>query len=60
MFHTNKKSEADKTAKLIKNALSKNITNTETAVDVNFSSCPTLASKHSIPVPVFHLHRPLI
>ena len=44
-FHTNKKSEADKTAKLIKNALSKNITNTETAVDVNFSSCPTSASK---------------
>ena len=44
-FHTNKKREADKTAKLIKNALSKNITNTETAVDVNFSSCPTSASK---------------
>ena len=44
-FCTNKKSEADKTAKLIKNSLSKNITNTETAVDVNFSSCLTSASK---------------
>ena len=44
-FHTNKKSKADKTAKLIKNTLRKNITNTETAVDVNFSSCPTSASK---------------
>ena len=45
MFHTKKKSKVDKTAKLIKNALSKNITNTETAVDVNFSNCPTSASK---------------
>ena len=39
------KSEAGKTAKLIRNALSKNVTNTETAVDVNFSICPTSASK---------------
>ena len=54
MFHTKEKSEADKTAK---NALSKYITNTETAVDANFSSCPTSVSNHSIPVPVFHLHQ---
>ena len=39
-FYTNKKSEADKTDELIKNSLSKNITDTNTAVDTQLSNHP--------------------
>ena len=39
-FYTSKKSEADKTEKLIKNSLSKNITDTIIAVDTRLSNHP--------------------
>ena len=55
-FYTSMKSKADKTMKLIKNSLSKNISDAITAIDVRLPNHPIASTNTSKSQHVFHCH----